>query len=79
MKQAITIMVRGKAVKIEELDALPVSRWQGWTQEEIAILRKYYPSKDTGALARLIGRNPKAMQAKAKDLGLRKIGVVKKE
>ena len=78
MKQAVSIMVRGKDIKIEDLDALPISKWQGWTQEEVAILRKYYPTKDTGALARLIGRNPKATQAKAKDLGLRKIGTREK-
>ena len=78
MKQAISIMVRGKEVKVADLDALPTSKWQGWTAEEVAILRKYYPTKDTGALARLIGRNPKATQAKAMELGLRKIGIREK-
>ncbi|HAF43453.1 MAG TPA: HNH endonuclease [Gallionellaceae bacterium] len=43
-----------------------------WTEQQIELLRQYYPDKRTADLVQIIGRDEKSIYSKAKNLGLKK-------
>lgn len=53
---------------------LPTSTLRRWTQEEIQLLRDHYPAKGLAYVAKLVGREQKAVEYKAGVLGVRREG-----
>ena len=44
-----------------------------WTAHRLDLLRRYYPTMFTDALAKLIGCSPRTLQRKASELGIQKV------
>jgi len=61
---------RYKSKIIKELEALPDTNYHNWTESEAELLKKYYPTKDSRGLARVLKKSIHAVYSKAKSLGL---------
>lgn len=51
----------------------PHKRPINWTPERLKLLREYYPTMFTDALAKWIGCSVRTLQRKARELGLKKV------
>lgn len=71
MKQAITI--GSKIMSLKEFDDLPNDAPPFWTDEKNAIVRQYYPTKDTTALAAKLGTTRAALVRQASAIGVCKL------
>ena len=71
MKQAIKI--GGKYVSIKDFEALPEVAAPRWTAEMDEVMRLYYPTKDTTALAAKLGVSRSACSRHASTIGIRKL------
>ena len=55
-------------------DAMELTRPRGWSDKELQILTRYYPSEGKGVIARLPGRSVSSVVQKACDLNIRHVG-----
>lgn len=58
----------------EAPDYEPLKRF--WTDDEVMVLQKYYPKKDTKALAKYLKRSVNSVEQKAAQIGLHKEGIL---
>lgn len=57
---------------IKELEAAPPTFEKTWSEFELEMLRKYYPTKNTKAIAKILGKSWGSVRNKAERLALKK-------
>ena len=61
-------------IVVPELEAIPDTMHRPWSEREMDVLRRYFPTKPTAAIARYLGRTTRSTSVKASDMGIKKVG-----
>jgi len=58
---------------VPELEEIPDTiRYKPWTEKEDEVVKKYYPTKPTAAIAKYLDRTKHSIEQHAREIGLKK-------